>query len=649
MSTQLNNSGFNTGSNYQFADKMIKPNYPRSLFDDSHLVTRDISQAGLVVPLSVMETLPASDYELNISWLIRMLPQAVPLMSRQRIYFYAFYSRCADLWTGFDAFIRKGYSGNEIKTAPILDTIGHVSYKTIIDGNLHSTNPQWSTSSGVVSGSLGDYFGLPLGSDFSSSDSGLISATPINIMPFMMYLRIWRDYFMNRNYFYDDRNLLPDDDADFRLDDGGHVKSFGSGYSASGPFGRQGVFFDVEGAFSNGVTTSSPYSVVSSRGMTYQEFSVGEILPSRAFIVAPFYHDYPADYFISALPWPQRGNTPSLDLTLDIPSVDFKRIVKELPSSNPTATQSFQFDNLPSDRYQTYLTTSYVGSADRRRSYDDTVDAFNNWLSSNLSMVNASLTLESLRSLAVTQTIMEKMARTDGSYYEFGLTFYGEPSKAAYDYRPTFIGGCTGDIVFTEVLQTSQSSVQSPLGQQAGHGISGNSGYLGRFHSDDYGYLMILCCIMPDVYYSQGLDKMWSRINQADWFIPERALLGMQPILNKEIFLQDNSVVDDDGNKVNDNLWAYQDIFDEYRYQKNRIGGQVADSTKLSFFPFPKSRKFSTLTNWGRAFASSDDIRTDYLASKIESPYIGQFDINIRAVKPLPYQARPSSILNGLA
>lgn len=636
MSTQLNNSGFSTGSNYQFADKMIRPNYPRSLFDDSHLVTRDISQAGLVVPLSVLETLPASDYEISISWLIRMLPQAVPLMSRQRVYFYAFYSRCADLWTGFDSFIRKGYSGNEIKVVPQSHGVNTFLLQD-------KTNPQFSFDlatdvlPAIVSGSLGDYFGLPI---------GVKGYNNYNLMPFMMYFRIWRDYFMNRNYFYDDRQLLPDDDADFRLDDSGNVKSFSS---HSGVVSS--VYFDIQGAFSNGITTSSPYSIVSSRGMTYVT-SADVHGRHDFFVVSPFYHDWPSDYFVSALPWPQRGNTPTLDTTVSFDVSNIKDLVStSTPLGGNGQVSAYGYTFGPGDSVDTLygVSTWTTSSGQTSVAPSRTNLAFKNWLSESLSSAGQlSVTLENLRSLAVSQTIMEKMARTDGSYYEFGLTFYGEPSKAAYDYRPTFVGGCTGDIVFTEVLQTSQSSSQSPLGQQAGHGISGNSGYLGRFHSDDYGYLMIMCCIMPDVYYSQGVDKMWTRFDQADWFLPERALLGMQPILNKELFLQSETVVDSDHHKVNENLWAYQDIFDEYRYQKNRIGGQVADSSKLSFFPFTQSRKFSTLPNWGREFASSDDVRTDYLASKLESPYIGQFDVNIRAVKPLPYRARPSSILNGL-
>ena len=142
---------------------------------------------------------------------------------------------------------------------------------------------------------------------------------------------------------------------------------------------------------------------------------------------------------------------------------------------------------------------------------------------------------------------------------------------------------------------------------------------------------------------------MWTRTEQAEWFIPERAQLGMQPILNRELYLQESSVVDAQSNPVNRNLWAYQDIFDEYRYQNNRVGGQLAMTDRKSFYPFTQSRKFGSLPNWGKEFARADDVRTDYLAAPTESAYICQFDINVRAVQPLPYRARPASILNGIA
>lgn len=651
MATQLNNEGFDTGSNYAFADKMIAPNAPRSVFDLSHLVTRDISEAGLVFPISIMETLPASDYEINVKSLVRVMPQSVPLMSRQRLYLYAFYSRCPDLWCGFDVFIRKGYSGNEVKTIPVLN-----SNNANLNGATKS-NPDWS--SGVVSGSLGDYLGFPLGNWIGSS----IVPFGINAMPFMMYARIWRDYFVNRNFYVDDRRILPDDDSRFRLLDDGKIGSFVDAGDDIRPF------FDVYGCFSSGVagagTDQDPYRRVASKGMQY---IAGSGSSAGVFAVAPFYHDWPADYFTSALPWPQRGNTPTLDLgSIDLSDLTFTpSSASDVPrlfgastsSSGSTLNRLHLRSNdssgsLSDGHFAWYSLSS--GDSDAARVVSD---RFNNWFNSYLnrgsfsvsSPLSGTITLEDLRELSVSQTIMEKMARTDGSYREFGITFFGEPSKAAVDYRPTFIGGSYAQLLFSEVLQTSQTTQNSALGQMAGHGISADgNGYIGRVHTDDYGYIMILGCLMPDVYYSQGLEKLWTRNNQSDWFIPERAQLGMQPILNKELFLQSQTVVDSDNNPVNDNLFAYQDVFDEYRYKNNRIGGQVADTTKKSFYPFTQSRKFATLPNWGKEFARADDVRTDYLAAPIESAYIAQFDVNVRAVQPLPYRARPASILNGVS
>lgn len=662
---QLNNSGFDTGSNYKFGDKMIKPNFPRSLFDDSCLVTTSIDNAGMVFPIKLLEVLPNSDYEISVNSLLRVLPQAVPLYSRQRLYTYAFYSRCSDLWSGFQTFITKGYSGNEIKSVPRLNIQNNTPL------GFTPTNPQFDTSNpAIVVGSLSDMFGLPVG----ASSNSLLG---INAMPWMMYLRIWRDYFCNRNFYINDRAILPDDDSRFRLGDTGEVNSFKDANKL--------CYFDFEGRFSAGVTTSSPKTVVPSKGMSYitQTISGDEY---TFFCVSPFYHDYPADYFTSALPWTQRGNTPTLDLGIDSISGSVAVTGGKYLSLYPNFAGDGDYNDLfPHTQVFTGSNSSQVATVGGGSSkyyfnlagtdYSTINDDFNSWLVGNVTKRNASdvpnlavvgdmdlrnvsaagsVTLEKLRELAISQTIMEKMARTDGSFAEFGLTFFGEKSKAATDYRPTFIGGSYSNLVFTEVLQTSETTTSSALGQYAGHGIGvQNKGYLGRFHADDYGYIMILGCIMPDVYYHQGLHKMWSRLDQSQWFLPERAELGMQPIYNKEIYLQDPSVVDSDGNPVNDNLFAYQDIMDEYRYQDNIITGKIADFTSggvgsKSFNVYTQARHFTSLPNWSQQFAEANDVRKDYLQAPIEVAYTAQFDLNIKAVKPLPYRARPASILNGL-
>lgn len=157
MAKTLNSSGFDTGTNYGFGDKLVPANTPRSAFDWSHLIATTIDNAGLVVPLRVYETLPASDYEISVKSIVRVLPQVVPLYSRQRMYVYAFYSRCSDLWSGWQTFIRKGYSGN--KEIPLVTIDSAV---TNFGVGITATNPEY-TAGKVLPCSLGDYLHLPQG------------------------------------------------------------------------------------------------------------------------------------------------------------------------------------------------------------------------------------------------------------------------------------------------------------------------------------------------------------------------------------------------------------------------------------------------------------------------------------------------------
>lgn len=698
----LNSNGMNTGSNYQFGDKMIAPNAPRSAFDWSNQLIRNIQQAGQVLPIACYEVLPNSDYTITINSLVKVLPQAVPLMSRQRIYTYAFYSRYSDLWDKWQTFMTKGYSGNEILFNPReLRTVG------LTDAQMDAiaTNPLYTGASSankpkIKPHSLGDYLGLPV--------NRVIPDTHLTLaMQEMMYLRIWRDYFCNRNYYYDDKRILPDDDSRFRLtnsaaDTAGDV-SVGSFIDADDCL----IYADKKGMFSAGYDDTND-AWVSSKGMQYidleSSITVGSKSYDKLFVVAPFYHDYPDDYFVSALPWAQRGDTSvangtALDMTSGIvfengalsyaDDVVLDTLIKGAFPNTSAGASGTVYDQIgigyvglqqnmnytlragkvnewlsSSDGSSTYWSSSALSPSGQYYT-DGVVNNFNNdfgtWLKSNVVKASVTgditsssgnfLTLEKLRELAVNQTIQEKMARTDGSYGEFGLTFYGERSKSAFDYRPVFIGGNTQSIIFTEVLQTSASTTDSPLGTYAGHGVSSeNQGYIGRVHTDDYGFIMLLACVMPDVYYTQGLDRQFFRELQSDFYLPERAQLGMRPILNKELFVQASSVVDDDGNEVNEGLWAYQDIFDEFRYKQNRVAGDMAlDSDTApgsSFNPYTQFRHFDELFNYGQNFARADDVRTDYLSAPSETPYIVTFDFNIRCVEPLTYRARPASIVS---
>lgn len=276
MNDMLNSlEGFDSGSNYKFGDKMDVARPPRSLFDLSHLNTLTINNAGILVPIGLWPTLPNDDFDINVDCLLRVMPQVVPLYSRQRLYVYGFYSRYSDLWNHWQVFIDKGYTGNVNKVVPILQTN---------NASGHS-NVAFDGSDTVLPDSLFDYMGLPIGSTCISlfdNSEGKVNAG-ISALPFMMYLRIYRDYFMNKNEWINDRVMLPDDDSRFRLDDDGELLS----------------------------------AKDESKTIKFHQYSNDIAVGVSDYRIGLLYHDYPDDYFTSALPFTQRGTTPDLKYSID--------------------------------------------------------------------------------------------------------------------------------------------------------------------------------------------------------------------------------------------------------------------------------------------------------------------------------------------
>ena len=592
-----------SGSNYQFADKMMKPSMARSGFDWSCLNSLTIKNCGMLVPIFFDEVLPSSSYDIQVQALLRVLPQVVPLYSRQRLYVYAFGARYSDLFKDAGVYITKGFNGNNILKKPVLTA-------DMLDPELFPNG----MDTVIEPGSLFDFLDLPIGKKLSELGE-------INALPFMMYVSIWKNYFMNKNLYIDNRYWLPNDDSDFRLTLNKGVASNITGVEGSAE-GEPKVYF-------------------------------GSIL----------FRDYPQDYFLSALPFAQRGETPKLNVGgknpfIPLSNSDWKSIDLSAPASpynsilqihhtnddNPARAPEFNFAAPPSSNIYGFDKVGLTGIGvnasplTRARFNESNYDPTTVQVSDIGILARLGFTLDDFRQLAIAQQELERMARTDGSFFEFGLTFFGRASKNAVDYRPQYIGGTYQNIVFSEVLQTSSSTEASPLGSYGGHGITSMNGSLGHYETDEHGYIMLIACIMPDVYYSQGLDKKWTRLTQSEEFLTGRDKMGLIPILNKELFVSGDAAKDND-------LFAYQNPFDEYRYKPSRIHGKIADTSSKSFFPYTQSRKFTSTPTYSRSFFKADDVRKDYLTAPTEDAYSAQFKFSIRAVEPLSYNGSPDPVV----
>lgn len=624
---------FDSGSNYNFNEKMLDPLNARSIFDLSYRTLGTTAEIGVIQPIALIPTLPGDTFKISFNELLRALPTVVPLESRQRQYIYAFYGRMGDYWNDWNTFAKKGYTGDLNLKVPVLEHEKNaIQYNnaTDIENKMLSRvwedcNRTWESNNSILSTSMGETLGLPHNytEESHTIDGQTIIAYAnrtnfgkfikseqenytheISAIPFMMLLRIWRDYFTNKNYWINDRVILPHDDAEFRLNTDGEL--------ISAKNNRKKIVFDI---------ASKKRDIE-----LYQNY----------YIMGLPYHEFPKDRYTSALPFLQRGTAPSLNYELNSD-------ILKLKNYYDTETQTgIEDENLirvgvgqgPASDKVLY---SYFTEA--------TSSAPNNYFGVKLDNTNIQLSIKmaDIRKLAIEQTELEKMARTDGSYAEFGLTFFGKISKNAYDFKPVLIGTTYKEIVYSEVVQTSQSDI-TPMGSYTGHSTSNIGDYIGSIDCDDYGYIMILSCIMPDVIYSEGLQDHWDRLWQKDIYLPERSKIGMTALLNKRLYFDYGDT--EQAEEYNNGLFAYQNYADDYRYHENEVHGDMAEGFNFQFLSYTQSRILGEQQNWGREFAlaSKENVRVDYLTAPNLAPFTYDIHLGIEAIRKIPYKPIPANL-----
>ena len=521
---------------------------------------------------------------------------------------------------------------------------------------------------GLGFGSLSDYLGFPtpgifytflddvlkdLKADFSSFSS-FSKADKVffdfNAFPFFAYHSVFRNYYLNWNLNTTDTDYFPDNVNDFALVD---------------PDLSSNIWF-------------ADWNSARSFDSSFDSQSALSSLARKSFGLSK-YRNFVDDYFTASLPWPMRGNVPDLSINgvayLDSLPVKLSANGVDLgPVEINGWNDGSAFSNITSDPLhlsysaKSPVTVNVTGTAENGTggssvSYpvtaQGTVDTLNSTIgairagilhpSSLGDQVAASLfvggsntslsftsgfTWEMIRNLSTATLIAEKMARTNGSYKEFIQTFFDDVPSNQINNVPKYIGGSFQPVVYTEVLQTS-SDADTPLGTPGAKGISSSDDYIGKVYSNDFGLILGILSIMPDTYYSQGLRRQNLYEVQEDFYLPERAELGMQGVLKGELYLS--------GNDVNDNaLFGYQNRYDEWRYRANEIHGEVANPTNKSYFPFTQSRYFSGHPVLSNAFCSTkDNIRRDYLTSLKEVDFLIQVANKCTAVQPMPYRAIP--------
>lgn len=343
---------------------------------------------------------------------------------------------------------------------------------------------------------------------------------------------------------------------------------------------------------------------------TYDELvnNIGSTFILNFFSANKFTRSWEKDYFTSALPWAQKGSPVSMSGKV-----------------KATTTQHMLGLNSSPNNLQTDANDMLKATEAGVLTGIDTSE----W--------SAEITVEEMRTASRLQRFLERNARAGTRYVEHLLSHWGVHSSDQRLQRAEYIGGGKSPVVISEVLNMTGTE-DLPQGNMAGHGINvGRTNHASKY-CEEHGFIMGIMSVIPEPTYQDGLPKLWSRKLNLDFYYPEFAQLGEQPVLNKEIYFdgQVNAEVQ------NNTTFGYQSRYAEYKYAPSTVHGHFRDT--LDFWH--AGRKFAQLPALSQEFIECDmtDINerifavTDPLA---ENLYI-QLYHNIKAIRPMPFFNEPT-------
>ena len=464
----------------------------------------------------------------------------------------------------------------EVEDTPWMPTQTYsVPQIKIVGGNTTTETPS------PAEGSILDYMGVPT----------KIKATfSVNALPIRAYVMIWNEFFRDENV---------ENAAVFKRDD-------------------------------SSVTYTDSVDDDNIEKILREAITGGRCLPVNKF----------HDYFSSCLPYPQRGPEVAIPMDGNAAVNIFKNqsLTEKLGTDEEIFLNSAQTGlNSAEPKIGNYPTLYNEGKpalivgattskgAERR-------DGF---LGADLSTITAT-TINDLRKAVAVQQYYEALARGGSRYREQVQALWNVVISDKTVQVPEYLGGGRYHVNMNQIVQTSgqQSNTDTPIGETGAMSVTpiNESSFTKSF--EEHGFVIGVCCVRHNHSYQQGLERFWSRIDRLDYYVPQFANLGEQPVKKKEIMLT--------GTAKDEETFGYQEAWADYRMKPNRVSSLMRSNAtgSLDFWHYADNYEtVPTLSQEWMSEGKKEIART--LIVQNEPQFFGAIRVANKTTRRMPLYSVP--------
>lgn len=249
-------------------------------------------------------------------------------------------------------------------------------------------------------------------------------------------------------------------------------------------------------------------------------------------------------------------------------------------------------------------------------------------------------TVANLRSaFALDKLYRLTIAAGDGDYASQIKAHYG--FEFPHDsFKSTFLGGIDAPVTISEVVTTATTE-RGEAGDIFGKGLSANRDKTIRFDSKEHGIILGIFSVVPECDYSSSmLDKFNSKFNREDYYQPEFADLGRQPVdpyeFSTEYF-----------NPRQISPMGFINRYAEYKTKVDKVHGEFSPSGSLDAWTTVRQYKSVSGPVTNSFFkinpAVLDKIFAQvYDGSEVSDQFLVDFQCLVTAVRPMSVTGEPA-------